>query len=88
LPEVEGGRSVIYAEVSGAHGQSTIGARSRIYFILEGEGEYQINGEILSVKTGDVIVIPPQATYNFWPKTGTLKVLLYMELIDLTALSK
>lgn len=89
LPDVNGGSSVIYAELTGEHGERTIGARARLYYILDGHGEFVVNGEKTSVVSGDVIVIPPNGVYNYWPTKNTiLKCLLYMELLDITKLPK
>lgn len=86
LPDVEGGCSVIYAEVTGDHGQRIIGNHSRIYFIIEGEGEFTVNGEKTIGIKGDVIVIPPNATYSYHATKPVLKLVLFMDLIDLTKL--
>lgn len=89
LPDVNEGSSVIYAELTGIHGERTIGDRSRIYYILDGSGEYVINGEKFFVEPGDVVTIPPHATYNYWPtQNTTLKCVLFMELLDLSKLPK
>lgn len=82
LPEVQNGTTVAYAEFTGEHGQRTIGDRERIYFILDGQAEFEINGEKTMVNSGDLVVIPKGATYNLWPKSELLKVLLYMEYIS------
>ncbi|HXS15117.1 MAG TPA: cupin domain-containing protein [Candidatus Saccharimonadales bacterium] len=82
LPEINKGTTVAYAEFTDEHGERTIGERSRIYYILEGKGEFVVNGEKFSVEKGDLIPIPPLATYNLWPTKGPLKVLLYMEFLD------
>ena len=87
--DVNGGSSVIYAELTGEHGERTTGERARLYYILDGQGEFIVNGEKTSVASGDVIVIPPNGVYNYWPtKNTTLQCLLYMELLDITKLPK
>jgi quercetin dioxygenase-like cupin family protein len=86
LPDVDGGRSVIYSEVTGDHGQRVIGPHPRIYYIFEGEGEFTINGEKMTAKKGDVLIIPPNATYSYFATKSVLKLLLVMDLIDLTKL--
>ena len=82
LAEVAGGTTVAYAEINGEHGERTIGNRERIYFILEGTARFIINGEEFEAHTGDLVTIPPLATYNLWPKTEKIKILLYLELIQ------
>lgn len=81
LPHIQNGTTVAYAEFTGEHGQRTIGERERIYYILEGNAEFEINGEKTYVQQGDVVVIPKKATYNLWPISPLVKVILYMEYI-------
>lgn len=89
FPDVNGGSSVIYAELTGEHGERTIGKRARPYYILDGQGEFIVNGEKTTVASGDVIVIPPNGVYNYWPINNTiLKCILYMELLDISKLPK
>lgn len=87
LPEVNGGQSVVYAEVTGDHGQRIIkDKKARIYYIIAGEGEFIVNGEKTLARKGDVIVIPPNGTYSYHATKPVLKLLLVMDLIDLTKL--
>lgn len=86
LPEINGGTTVAYAEFTGEHGERTIGERARIYYILDGKAEFLVNGEKFDVVEGDVVPIPTHATYNLWPKSKVVKVLLYMELLDISKL--
>ena len=82
LPSLQNGTTVAYAEFTGEHGQRTIGERERTYYLLEGEAKFLINGETFEASEGDLVVIPQKATYNLWPISKKLKVLLYMELIQ------
>lgn len=82
LPNVQDGTTIAYAEFTGEHGQRTIGNRARVYYILEGDAEFEINGNKFTAAATDLVTIPAGATYNLWPKTNTLKVLLVMELIN------
>jgi len=86
LPDVDGGRSVIYSEVTGDHGQRVIKDKPRIYYIFEGEGEFSVNNEKFIVESGDVVIIPPYATYSYHATKPVLKILLLMDLIDLAKL--
>ena len=88
LPDIDGGTTVAYAEFSGEHGVRTSGDRARVYYILEGKAEIEINGEKSIMEKGDVVAIPPHTTYNLWPTEGVLKVVLYLELLDLSQLPK
>jgi mannose-6-phosphate isomerase-like protein (cupin superfamily) len=82
LPHVQGGTTVAYAEFTSEHGQRTIGEKERMYFILDGKAEFEVNGEKFNAEKDDLVVIPPHGTYNLWPQNGTLKILLYMEYLD------
>jgi quercetin dioxygenase-like cupin family protein len=86
LPDVNGGHSVIYAEVTGDHGQRVIKDKPRIYYIIEGEGEFTVNSDKTIVQPGDVIIIPPNSTYSYHATKPVLKLLLVMDLIDLSKL--
>jgi quercetin dioxygenase-like cupin family protein len=89
LPDIEGGTSFIYAELTGEHGERTTTNRSRIYYITEGSGEFIVNGKKIKVEAGDVISLQPHTTYNYWPdKNKTLKTVLVMELLDISKLPK
>jgi quercetin dioxygenase-like cupin family protein len=88
LPEINNGTSVIYGEITGEHGERHVGNHPRIYYIIDGVGEYEINGEKINVEKGDVVVIPPKVTYNYWAKSAVLKILLTMDLLDLSLLPK
>jgi len=88
LPNVEHGKTIVYAEVHGDHGQRTIGDVTRIYFIIEGHGEFIVNSDSTKVTSGDVVVIPPRATYSYHATRGILKLVLFMELLDINKLPK
>jgi mannose-6-phosphate isomerase-like protein (cupin superfamily) len=84
LPRINGGTSIVYAELTKEHGESTAEEKARIYYILDGEGEFVINGEEIKAGKGDVVVVPPQGIYNYWPvNNSTLKFLLSMEYFTL-----
>ena len=73
--------SVVYAELNGKHGEVKTSQTERVYYILEGQGEFTVNGKIIRVKKDDVVTVPAYTNYDYTPLTGlTLKVLLFMEL--------
>lgn len=82
LPEVESGTSIVYAELTGEHGERVTTSRARIYYILSGEGTFIVAGEKITVFPEEVIVIPPNTKYNYWPTKSPLKCLLVMEWFD------
>lgn len=83
LPEVLGGTTLATAVFTGEHGESTIGDRSRIYFVVAGKGKFVINGEAVPAATGDVVIIPPRATYNLFPIGKKIEIFLISELLSL-----
>lgn len=44
-------------------------ARSEVWTIIKGEGEFVLNDEIINVKTGDVLVIPVEAKHGIKANT-------------------
>ena len=83
LKQIKDYESVVYAEVKGEHGEVQTKDLERIYFVIEGEGEFMINKEKTRVEKGDIITIPVQSRYDYKAMGGsTLKVLLFMELWD------
>ena len=88
FPDIMGGTTVANATFTGPHGERTIGDHPRIYAITKGEGEVLINGQTTTITSGDVVVIPPHATYNLFPKNGAVEVVLVMELLDTSKLPK
>lgn len=83
LKQLPGYQSTVYAELDGPHGESHTADLERVYFIVEGQGEFNIAGKLEKVAKGDVITIPPQTTYDYKPtEKTTLKILLFMELWD------
>jgi mannose-6-phosphate isomerase-like protein (cupin superfamily) len=88
LSDIEGGSSIIYAEITGEHGERTSGDRSRVYYILDGEADFIVSGEKVHVIPGDVMPIPPHTVHNYFPTTSMLKVVLFMEFLDMSKLPK
>lgn len=88
FPDILGGTTVAKATFTGPHGERTLGDRPRMYVVTEGSGEVIIDNQTTEVTEGDVIAIPPHATYNLLPKDGKLSVILFMELLDTSKLPK
>ena len=69
--------SGVYFEVTGNHGESRTTKSDRIYFIISGNGEFIVDGEVISVKMHDMIIIPKDTPYDFKATHGkTLKLFL------------
>jgi len=59
------------------HGRKVVSdSITHIYYILEGSGEFEINGKIYSTSCGELVEIPPKNIFNY---TGKMKMLLIME---------
>lgn len=83
LQHLDPKQSVVYAELDGDHGEVSTNNQERIYYILDGEGEFTINGEVTKVEKLDVITVPPHTKYDYKPTNkNTMKILLFMELWD------
>ena len=74
--------SVVYAELEGDHGLVHTNDLERVYYIIEGKGEFIFNNEKILVDTGSVITIPPKTEYDYKPIGEKLKVVMFMELWD------
>jgi len=68
--------SAAYFEVSGSHGKIKTTHSDRIYFVIDGKGEFEIGGKIIPVKKSDVIIVPKNTPYDYRSKEGVLKLFL------------
>lgn len=83
LPHMSEYKSVVYAEVTNSHGQVQTNEVERVYFVISGEGEFEIDGKLTPVAKHDVITVPPNTTYNYRSVNHTtFKIVLFMELWD------
>lgn len=81
LPQLEPRMSVVYAELEGDHSLVHTEDLERIYFIIDGQGEFDIGQEKINVNAGDVVTIPPKTEYNYRPiNDSKLKVVMFMDL--------
>lgn len=75
--------SVVYVEITNDHGEVKTNEVERVYFIIDGEGEFEYSNKVINVAKGDLITVPANTTYNYHSRPGsTLKVVLFMELWD------
>lgn len=63
-------------EVTGRHGKIKSLVSDRVYLILEGKGEFIINGKIVPVEKNDVIIVPKNTPYDYKTVKGKLKLFL------------
>lgn len=65
--------SGVYFEVDGAHGKVKTTLSDRVYYVLEGKGEFIINDEIIPVEATDVVIVSKNTPYNY---RGKMKLFL------------
>ena len=65
-----------YFEVTGRHGKVKNETSDRVYYVIEGKGEFTINDEVFSVKETDVIIIPKNTPYDYKAKGKMMKLFL------------
>ena len=76
-------QSIVYAEITNDHGEVHTNDAERIYYIVDGDGEFIISGAIIMVTKGDVFTVPAHTVYNYHSLSNSvLKVVLIMELWD------
>lgn len=72
FPNVSG----VYFEVTGSHGKIKTTLSDRVYFVIEGKGEFIINDKVIPVEKNDMIIIPKNTPYDYRTKGGILKLFL------------
>ena len=68
--------NAVYFEVTRSHGKVKTTKSDRIYLVLDGQGEFIIDGKIISVEKTDVIIVPKNTPYDYKAIKGTLKLFL------------
>lgn len=68
--------SAVYFEVTGSHGKVKTTKSDRVYFVLEGQGEFTFNDEVIPVKATDVIIVPKNTPYDYEAKDGIMRLFL------------
>ncbi|MFA5755117.1 MAG: hypothetical protein WC909_01995 [Candidatus Paceibacterota bacterium] len=68
--------SAAYFEVTGNHGRVKSKKSDRIYFVVDGRGEFMIKDKTISVKKKDVIIVPRNTDYDYKAKNGIMKLFL------------
>ncbi len=83
LPYLNPKMSVVYAEVVGEHGEVSTKDSEWVYYVIDGKGEFNIDGIVTKVSLGDVITVPPNTKYNYKSRsTVPLKVVMFIDLWD------
>jgi mannose-6-phosphate isomerase-like protein (cupin superfamily) len=68
--------SAAYFEVTGSHGKVKTTESDRVYYVLDGNGEFILNEEVIPVEKSDVIIVPKNTPYDYRATKGTLKLFL------------
>jgi mannose-6-phosphate isomerase-like protein (cupin superfamily) len=68
--------SAAYFEVTGSHGKVKSTKSDRIYYVIEGQGEFVIGDKSFDVKASDVIIVPKNTIYDYHVIEGVLKLFL------------
>ena len=81
LPHLAPKKSVVYAEVIGVHGEVETGDSEWIYYVIDGQGEFEFLEQKFKVQSGDVITIPPKTKYDYKSVgPGPLKVVMFIDI--------
>ena len=68
--------SAAYFEVTSEHGKVKTTKSDRVYYIIEGKGEFEIDNELIDVEQSDVVIVPKNTPYNYRSKKGLMKLFL------------
>lgn len=68
--------SGVYFEVTGRHGTVKTTSSDRVYFVIEGEGEFIIDGKSVPVSTHDMVIVPKNTPYDYAATGEILKLFL------------
>jgi mannose-6-phosphate isomerase-like protein (cupin superfamily) len=69
--------SAIYIEVTKKHGKTMTKESDRVYYVLDGRGEFNINGKEVLVEKSDVIIVPKNTPYDY-RRVGKETLKLYL----------
>jgi mannose-6-phosphate isomerase-like protein (cupin superfamily) len=58
--------SAALIKVKGQHGKTKSAISDRLYYVVEGEGSFQIEDKEYDVAKGDLIIVPKNTVYDFW----------------------
>lgn len=68
--------SAAYFEVTGRHGKTKTSSSDRIYYVIQGKGEFVLDGSPFSVEQTDVIIVPKNTPYDYRATEGVLRLFL------------
>lgn len=65
-----------YFEITGSHGKVKTSHSDRVYFVIDGKGEFKIGNKVIPVNKMDVVIVPENTPYDYKAKGGVLKLFL------------
>jgi mannose-6-phosphate isomerase-like protein (cupin superfamily) len=65
-----------YFEVTSSHGKVKTSYSDRIYYVIEGNGEFIVDDSVIEVAKTDVIIIPKNTPYDYKAIGGVMKLFL------------
>lgn len=68
--------SAAYFEVTKSHGKVKTTISDRIYYIIEGQGVFEVGAQQDKVEAGDVMIVPKNTPYDYWRTGDTFKLFL------------
>ncbi len=68
--------SAAYFEVTGSHGRGKSNRSDRVYLVLDGEGEFDIDGKTAKVTKTDVVIVPKNTPYDYKATNEMMKLFL------------
>ena len=66
--------SAAYFKVNGEHGKVKSKLCDRVYYVIDGNGRFIINGKTIKVRKTDVVIVPKNTPYNYKGKMTLLLV--------------
>ena len=66
--------SAAYFKVDGSHGKVKTTSSDRVYYVLEGTGEFVIDGQSTQVEKTDVFIVPKNTAYDYKGKMSLFLV--------------
>jgi mannose-6-phosphate isomerase-like protein (cupin superfamily) len=55
---------------------------SEVYLILEGKGQMDLNGDVIDVEPGTVVLIEPGTRHRLWSREGVRTVVFGVPALD------
>ncbi|MEK6964304.1 MAG: cupin domain-containing protein [Nanoarchaeota archaeon] len=68
--------SAAYFEVTKGHGKVKTRKSDRVYYVVDGHGEFIIDGKIVQVEKTDVVIVPKNTPYDYKALSGAMKLFL------------